>query len=249
MSPGAGREWYRNWFGETYLDLYPHRDEAEAGRAVDLLSELCPDARGGRILDLACGGGRHLGPLRAAGWRPVGMDLSRPLLRRARDRTGGRVALVRGDMRRLPFGEEAFDALAQFFTSFGYFATRDEDRAVLREMARVVRPGGCVLVDFLHARHVRRNLVPEDERTLEGTRVLQKRHIEGDTVVKRIEIGPWDAGGPERVFHERVRLYEPEELEGMMEEAGLRAEDRRGDYRGGELRPDSPRLILLGRVG
>ena len=247
MRAGTGREWFREWFGETYLDLYPHRDEAEAERAVRLLAELCP-VEGGRALDLACGGGRHLGPLRAAGWRPVGLDLSRALLGRARDREGGRAGLVRGDMRILPFGAGSFSAVAQFFTSFGYFATREEDAAVLGEVARVLHPGGCALLDFLHADHVRSTLVPEDETTVDGTRVRQERRIEGDAVVKRIEIEPGATGGPERVFHERVRLYEPEELEAMMERAGLRVTERRGDYGGGRLGPGSTRVILLGRA-
>lgn len=247
VASGAGREWFREWFGEAYLDLYPHRDEAEAERAVGLLAELCPPD-GGRALDLACGGGRHLGPLRSAGWRPVGLDLSRTLLGRARGRAGGGPGLVRGDMRSLPFAAGAFSAVAQFFTSFGYFATREEDAAVLEEVARVLRPGGCALLDFLHAAHVRRTLVPEDETTVAGRRVRQERRIEGDAVVKRIEIGPGGPGGPERVFHERVRLYEPEELEGMMDDAGLGVTERRGDYGGGDLGPGSPRVILLGRA-
>ena len=110
------------------------------------------------------------------------------------------------------------------------------------------RPGGCALLDYLHADHVRSNLVPEDERTVGGTRVRQERRIEGDAVVKRIEIEPEARGGPERVFHERVRLYAPGELEAMMERAGLRVTERRGDYGGGELGRGSTRVILLGRA-
>lgn len=240
--------WYREWFGDAYLSLYPHRDDEEAERAVALLRELRPPADGERALDLACGSGRHLAPLRSAGWRAVGVDLSRELLGRARRRTGGSVPLVRGDMRRIPLADGAFAMVAQFFTSFGYFATRGEDARVLREVRRVLRAGGCFFLDFLHAAHVRRNLVPEDVLEVDGRTVRQVRSIEDGAVSKRIEVEPGGPDGPARVFRERVRLYEPDELEGMMAEAGLPVEERRGDYDGAPFREDSPRLLLLARA-
>lgn len=246
---GSGdRPWYRDWFGEEYLALYPHRDEGEAEEAVALLEELCPGPAGDRALDLACGSGRHLPPLGEAGWRPVGMDLSGVLLERARRRAGGDALLVRGDMRSLPLADAAFGLVTQFFTSFGYFESREEDVRVLREVRRVLRPGGRFFLDFLHAAHVRRTLVPEEVVEVGGRRVRQVRTIEDGAVSKRIEIEPGGPGGTGRVYRERVRLYEPDELEAMMAGAGLPVEERRGDYDGSPFRGDSPRLLLLGRA-
>lgn len=244
----SGRPWYREWFGETYADLYPHRDEDEARRAVALLAELCPAEPGTPALDLACGGGRHLKPLRSAGWRPTGLDLSPELLARARRRTGGAVPLVRGDMRRPPLADGSFDLVAQFFTSFGYFDAREEDVRVLREVRRVLRPGGHYFLDFLHAAHVRRSLVPEDVVEVDGRTVRQVRTIEDGTVSKRIEVEPGGPDGPARVFRERVRLYEPDELAAMMEAAGLPVVERRGGYDGAPFGDDASRLLLLGRA-
>lgn len=235
--------WYRRWFGEEYLALYPHRNEAEARRAVDLFRRLCRPAPGARVLDLACGAGRHLEPLASSGLRPVGLDLSRPLLRRAGRESDRR--LVRGDMRSLPLAAGAFDAVVQFFTSFGYFGQSSDDMRVLREIRRVLRPDGCFLLDFLNAEHVRRTLVPRDEREMEGRRVRQRRWIEEGEVRKRIEIEPEEGEEPD-VFHERVRLYEPAELDDMLERSGLRVRRRRGDYAGAGFRDTSPRLLLAG---
>ncbi len=244
MSLDRGEAWYRRWFGEDYLDVYPHRDEAEAARAVELFlseTELGPDDR---VLDLACGAGRHLNLLREAGPAAAGLDLSLPLLRRARERDP-RASVVQGDMRTLPFADAAFKAVVQFFTSFGYFDSRAEDRRVLAEVRRVLRPGGSFLLDFLDAERVRDELVPEDERQRGGRTVRQRRWIEDGTVMKRIEIER--DGESSEVYHERVRLYEPEELAAMLSGAGLAPRCRFGDYDGsGFRRGESPRLLILG---
>ncbi len=135
--PTPTREWFRDWFGEEYLALYPHRDEREAREAVDLFRDVALPAAPSRILDLACGAGRHLRELRDVGFEAIGLDLSLTLLRSARS-TAEADPLVRGDMRKLPFADAAFDGLTSFFTSFGYFADPVDDRRVLLEMERVL---------------------------------------------------------------------------------------------------------------
>ena len=77
-------EWFEEWFGEEYLQLYPHRDDADAQRAVALIRESVGLRPGWRVLDVACGAGRHAKAFRAAGARCVGLDLSATLLRLAR---------------------------------------------------------------------------------------------------------------------------------------------------------------------
>lgn len=246
MSRGPGDEWFRDWFGDDYLRVYPHRDEAEAADAVELFLGEARLRPGDRVLDLACGAGRHLGLLRAAGHPTTGLDLSRPLLRRARE-APGEGGVAQGDMRELPFGSGGFGAVVQFFTSFGYFATRAEDRETLREVRRVLRDGGTFLIDFLNAERVREELVPEDVRRAAGRTVRQRRWIEDGAVVKRIEIE--EPGEEAEVYHERVRLYGPDELAGLAAEEGLVPRSRYGDYDGGPFRgADSPRLLLLGEA-
>lgn len=240
------RHWFRDWFGEEYLELYPHRDEAEAERAVRLYREaVAPE---GPVLDLACGAGRHLRELARTGVPAVGLDLSRALLAEARA-ADPEARLVRGDMRRLPFSDGAFGGLTSFFTSFGYFAARADDLRVAREMRRVLRPGGSFMLDFFNADRVREELVPRDVREFAGRRVTQTRKIVDDTVVKRIRIEQLEGEGEDpdpRHFHERVRLYTDEELTGLLEAAGLVVERRYGDYEGGGADPDAERLILVG---
>jgi SAM-dependent methyltransferase len=243
----APAEWFRDWFGEAYLSLYPHRNEADAGAGVGLFESAARPEPGAAVLDLGCGVGRHLTHLFEAGHDSVGFDLSARLLAEAKRTLELDVPLVRGDMRRLPFRAAAFGAVVNFFTSFGYFATPEEDRYVVDEVRRVLRPGGVFLLDYLNAPHVRDTLVPSDESESGGRLVRQTRWIDGETVTKRIEIaGP--RPGEEEVYYERVRMYEPDQLVAMLRVHGLRTTERFGDYDGSEHGAASSRLLLVGRA-
>jgi len=244
--PTPTREWFRDWFGEEYIALYPHRDEGEARAAVDLFLAAVPPGAQATVLDLACGAGRHLRELRTAGLEPTGLDLSLALLRRAQSQTAVS-SLVRADMREIPFEDGAFDSVTSFFTSFGYFREPLDDRRVLQEMGRVVRRGGSFMLDFLNADRVLRELVPEDMREIDGKRIIQRREILDGCVIKRIRIESTTDGSASD-FEERVRLYSRAELTALLEEAGLEISHRFGDYEGATFRSTSPRLILAGHV-
>lgn len=234
-------EWFEHWFGDEYLELYPHRDDAEATQVVDLLRRVQAVRPDTRVLDLACGAGRHSVALAAAGIRAIGLDLSLPLLRSAR-RRGLETALVRADMRILPFRDRCFDSVVNLFTSFGYFAHDADHERALREVARVLKPGGRFAMDFLNAPAVRATLVPRDEKVLGTRRVVQERRItaSGLSVEKIIRL--LDDG---RTFSEHVRLYGREDLERLFAAAGLVVDQVLGDYGGGAHTAQSPRLILL----
>lgn len=237
-------EWFERWFGEEYLEIYPHRDRNEAERAVATVLDAADLSPGTPALDLACGAGRHVAALREQGVAAVGLDLSEVLLRRA---AGDGLPVVRGDMRDLPVRSASLGLLTSFFTSFGYFDDPADDARVLREARRVLRSGAWFAWDYLHAARVRAELRPRDEREVNGRRVVQTRTLSegGQRVEKRIEIHRSGEGPPE-IFYERVRLYEPAEFRNLLAEAGLRTRVTLGDYGGGALEPHSPRVLLIG---
>lgn len=237
-------EWFEQWFGEEYHALYPHRDEEEARRAVALVQRVAPWAPRALVLDLACGAGRHAAELERLGARVVGLDLSPSMLRRARLRVTG--ALVRGDMRVLPFRPASFALAVNLFTSFGYFRDDGEHRLVLKQVAAMLRPGGRFVLDYLNADHVRRTLRRTTEAIEAGptdVRVRRRFSEEGRYVVKEIELG-----AENRSFQERVRLFTPAELEALLAEAGFRVDAAFGDYDGGPLGARATRTILIGTL-
>ncbi|HEY8256953.1 MAG TPA: methyltransferase domain-containing protein [Gemmatimonadales bacterium] len=235
-------EWYEEWFGEEYLQLYPHRDDADADRLVALILASVPFAPGWRVLDVACGAGRHARAFRAAGARCFGLDLSASLLRIARGVTDA--PLIRADMRYLPVRPASMELTVNLFTSFGYFEHDVEHARALGEMVTTVRPGGWFVIDLLNPSAVKSGLVPQETiktttATANVTRTLSADHR---SVCKAIQ---WSNG---KRFVERVRLFEPDEIADMLAQAGVSVEHRFGDYDGHAMTPSSARTILVGRA-
>jgi SAM-dependent methyltransferase len=235
-------EWFEEWFGEEYLQLYPHRDAAEAERAVALIRARTGLEPGWRVLDVACGAGRHARAFEVAGAWCVGLDLSAALLRVARGVTG--IPLVRADMRALPVRAGSMDLTVNLFTSFGYFERDTEHAAALHEMVATLRPRGWFVIDFLNAAAVRTGLVPRERRQVGGAEVAVARSVspDGRYVCKTITT----AGG--RSFTERVRLFAADEIEAMLAQAGVTIRHRYGDYDASPLAPESPRTLLFGQT-
>lgn len=237
-------EWFEKWFGGTYLEMYPHRDEKDAADAVALIAASVP-LENIRILDLACGAGRHSDLLRRRTGDVVGLDLSMPLLQRARECCSPPIPLVRGDMRSLPFASSCFELILNLFTSFGYFETDEESEMVLREIARVLKRRGRFVIDYLNASLVRESLVEHEEQTLGGRRVAIDRRIsdDGRFIFKEMHLIDED-----RRFVERVRLFSSSDLERLLVNAGFSVQERFGSYDGEHLTADSPRVLLFSEL-
>ena len=231
--------WYQEWFGEEYLELYSHRDENEARQQVAFFRDQIGTIDGA-ILDLACGTGRHIQELQALDYRAIGCDLSYTLLR-----TGvveyGAMPVVRADMRNLPFRNGSFAGLVNFFTSFGYFATEEENAQVVREMSRVLEQGAPFLFDYLNVHRELEKLVQRETRDTPSGAVLIERWFDSSdrSFNKRITIG-------QKRYLERVRGYDLDEISGMFTSCGLSIRAAFGDFAGGRCVRSSPRLILVG---
>ena len=249
---GDGQPWYESAFGRGYLSVYPHRDLASARNEVD---HLVRQGLSGRSLDLGCGFARHTLALAERGLDAFGMDLSAELLEHARvleteaqSRASIRGRLTRGDFRHLPFRAAVFDAVCMLFSSFGYLDDGGNAR-VLREVRRVLRPGGTALLDLMNTPRVRDGLVPRSVTERGGFRLREDRklteggrRVEKDVCLESVE------GGPPRMWREDVRLFEPEELRALVKRSGLRIERLAGDFDGRPLTPEAPRQLVWARA-
>lgn len=248
---GPVRAWYREAFQADYLDVYLHRDLGEAARAVDFLKSALDLRTEHHLLDLCCGPGRHLVFLGRHVGATVGLDLSRPLLARAREHWRAILPdrppqLLQANMRRLPLAGESFDRVVNLFTSFGYFEDESDNLGVLREVARVLRPGGRFAIDHINRAAMLAGLRHRSERPLPGGGLVREhRHwLEAARrVVKEVEYLAPD--GATRAWTESVRVYEPDELEANLAAAGLTPTARYGDYDGAPWSPTAPRLIVI----
>ncbi|MNB92380.1 Cypemycin methyltransferase [compost metagenome] len=240
-------EWYEESFGEDYLIVYRHRDFGGARREVEKMIAWLGLPEKAKVLDLCCGMGRHSLALAEAGYEVTGVDLSEALLREARAQEGAsRVKWVRSDMRDLPL-EGGFDAVVNLFTSFGYFEKDEEHVKVLREIWRMLKPGGRFIIDFLNPSYVTAHLVPHSTREDGDNLIDEKRRIEDGYVKKDIILTSKSDGTP-RQYHERVKLYSLEKFRALIAEAGLALEAVHGSYEEDVYEAEtSPRMIFVGK--
>jgi len=139
-------EWFARDFDDpAYFEIYRDKEE-DADREGTALASFLGLGAGDLVLDLPCGWGRLRPALETRGHRIFGGDLSpRNLARHASEHPG---PLVRLDLRALPFRNGCADGILCAFTSWGYFATEGENLRQLTEFARVLRPGGVLLLDL-----------------------------------------------------------------------------------------------------
>ncbi|MGE5703105.1 MAG: class I SAM-dependent methyltransferase [Clostridia bacterium] len=235
--------WFEKSFREDYLLVYRHRDESSANKEINALLSHLPIQQSGRVLDLCCGSGRHSRALAKHGYDVVGVDLSPVLLALANEQnTLENLAFYQYDMRDTPF-ENEFDIVFNLFTSFGYF-TRDEENAqVIANMAKALKPGGEVVIDFLNPAYLKANLVAHSSRQLEELHIEEDRMIEDGFVKKRITLTDDSAGS--REYWEQVRLYEADEMKQMLIAAGFTGIQLFGSYACDPyVGPESQRMIF-----
>jgi len=238
--------WWVGAFGEDYPRAYASRDLAEARGQVPWLLSL---GLRGPVLDLGCGWGRHVAALRESGIEAFGVDGSGPLLRHASREVGAARSLGRlfqAALEQLPLASGCVPWALSMFTSFGY-AGPEGDARILREIARVLQPGGSLLLDLPDPDGVRARLIPCSERWHEGWRLRARRRLVagGRRVLKVVRARSPEGLG--RGWWEEVWLYSREELEGLLQGAGFRVEACFADHAGQAWAPGAERMLILGR--
>ena len=159
-------DWWRRIFNSIYLktdgDLID--DPQITAREIDLFSDILKLSPEDKILDLCCGQGRDSLELARRGFGNVeGLDRSRYLIQKAKSqgkKEGLNVRFREGDARKLPYAPDTFDVVMILGNSFGYFETPQDDVRVLKEVLRVLKPWGRVLIDVADGEYLKRRFQP-----------------------------------------------------------------------------------------
>ena len=236
-------DWFAEWVDTPYYHiLYKNRDDSEAQNFIDNLLKYLQLPKSNKILDLACGKGRHSIYLNKLGYEVTGLDLSSHSIKTAKKMENEHLKFVVGDMRSVYFPNE-FDAVFNLFTSFGYFNDENDNLKVYQSVYEQLKPNGVFVMDFMNASLVEHNLIPYEEKEVDGIRFFIRKKIDNNVIVKDIKFT--DQG---RDFHyqERVNICKLWYFKDLAEKAQLKFRAVFGDYQLNEFdEKNSARLILI----
>jgi SAM-dependent methyltransferase len=234
--------WFASWFDTPYYHiLYKDRDYEEAQQFMDNLTHYLNLPEEAKILDLACGKGRHSIYLNSLGFDVTGSDLSENSIKEASKDANDTLHFKVHDMR--DSFEEKYDAIFNLFTSFGYFENDADNLKTLISIKESLTEYGFAVIDFMNVDFVIDNLVPTEIKTVEGIDFHIKRYVKDNHIFKEID---FEDNGEKFHFTEKVQALRLADFEAMMEEAGIFLLDVFGDYK---LRTfyknQSERLIMI----
>jgi SAM-dependent methyltransferase len=237
------KEWFESWFDSPYYHiLYEDRDRDEAQLFIDNLLRFLKPPPHARMLDVACGRGRHAVYLNNMGYDVDAFDLSESNIAYDKQFENECLRFYRHDMREL-FPNGNFDFVFNLFSSFGYFDTDEENRKVIEAHAAALKNGGTLVLDYLNTQ-LTANCLKEHEQKVIGdiTFHIHKSIAEG-SVIKTIK---FTAEGRAYKYSEKLRLFTLQEFEQMLEACAMQIQHVFGNYL---LEPfealASERLILI----
>jgi SAM-dependent methyltransferase len=234
--------WFASWFDTPYYHiLYKDRDYAEAQVFMDNITQYLNLPDDAKILDLACGKGRHSIYLNELGYDVTGADLSENSIAEASKHANDKLHFEVHDMR-IPF-EQKFDAIFNLFTSFGYFENDADNLTTLKAIQESLSEYGFAVIDFMNVQNVIENLVPEEVKTVDNIDFHIKRYLKDGHIFKEID---FEDNGEKFHFTEKVQALTLQNFEEMMEEAGIYLLDTFGDYKLKKFyKNQSERLIMV----
>ncbi len=239
-------DWFKDWFAsEEYLNVYSHRNKDDANSLLKLILTNISIPKNALILDSACGNGRHSESLSKLGYNVFGFDLSKTLLRVAQKNKLTNNATVNyfcSDIRNIPI-TKSFDAILNLFTSFGYFNNDEENFSIIKFASKTMREEGYFIFDYLNPEYVKNNLIKYSEKIIGKKKIIERRRIQNNRVVKEIEI--IDDKFSNRYF-ESVQLYSFQEILTMFKHFGFYSVNNFGNYKGIQYSEQtSERMIII----
>lgn len=237
------KEWFSTWFDSPYYHiLYAKRDESEAADFIASLQQKLHLASGSRVLDAACGKGRHAITLQQLGFMVDAFDLSPSNIEAAQAFENKDLLFFVHDLREpLPL-QNKYDAIFNFFTSFGYFDDQQDNQKAFNTFAGGLKENGVLVLDFFNPTYVVANLVPAERVERQGITFQIKRWSAAGYLYKSIDFSDQ---GKDFSFVEKVELVAKNDFIAYAAQAGLSLVDLNGDYSLSSFdEKESPRMIF-----
>lgn len=233
--------WFASWFNTPYYHLlYKDRDYDEAAFFMKRLTEYLNLNEGDKILDLACGRGRHARYLNRIGFDVIGIDLSVENIAYAKEFERKGLHFKVHDMR-IPYPEK-FDAIFNLFTSFGYFESKVDNFQTIKSIKEGLKPNGHTVIDFLNSKLAIKNLVPEEVKKVGNIEFHIEKYVEDGFIFKNIR---FEDMGKDFLFTERVMALELQDFKEYFKDAEVNLVNSFGDYHLNDFDENkSERLIL-----
>ncbi len=234
--------WYASWFDTPYYHiLYKDRDHTEAQIFMDTLTSYLGLEAGEKILDLACGKGRHSIYLNQLGYDVTGVDLSKKSIEYASRFENETLKFKVHDMCK-PFFEK-FSGVFNLFTSFGYFDKEEDNLNTIKAIKADLNERGFGVIDFMNVDYVIENLVPQETKEVNGISFSIKRYAQDGYIFKEIRFSD---NNEDFFFTERVKAITLTDFENYFKKASVDLLDIFGDYQLQKFnKKTSSRLILI----
>lgn len=236
-------DWFSKWFDSPYYHiLYQHHDIQDAKRLIDHLISYFKIRSTDRILDLACGKGRHSVYLNQKGYNVVGIDLSAQNIQHASLLANDQLLFLKHDMR-YPLFINTFNYVFNLFTSFGYFEKEEENIQVLQSAHQALRENGKLVIDFFNPLKISKNVIAQEKKILQGIEFLITKKIEQSFIIKTIDVTD---GMQNYHFSEKVQLITQADFENYLKQSSFKLLEFMGYYALEPYHPEtSDRLIVI----
>ena len=239
------KNWFKAWFDTKYYHiLYKDRDLSEAEFFIENLIQDLALPQKTKILDLACGKGRHAKFLNKLGFDVVGVDLSESSIQYAKKMENKMLHFFEHDMR-LPIPGFEFDCVFNLFTSIGYFEDEADNIKMLQSVHSYLKPRGTLIIDFLNIEQVKRDMIEFEIKKIDGIEFNISKSIVNDVIEKTIQ---FTDKGKEYEYHERVHALTLANFEYFLNAANFEIVKTVGDYKLSDFNVDnSDRLIIFAK--
>ena len=237
------RKWFQFWFNSPYYHiLYSQRNDEEAEFLIDNLAAWLKPAADARVLDIACGRGRHSIYLNKKGYDVTGIDLSEQSIKYAQQFEQKHLHFFVHDMRKLAY-INYYDLALNLFTSFGYFDTEKEHVNALKSFRKGLKADGTLVLDYFNTQKILKNLTTRETKVVEGIEFNLHKFVSEGKIIKHIN---FEHKGKPFAFEERVQAFSLEDFERMFLKSGLQIISKFGSYGLNEFDINtSDRLILV----